>query len=141
LPTEAEWEKACRAGSTGKYCFGNNQSKLGDYAWYYWNVKGRNTRPVGQKKPNAWGIYDMHGNVVEWCADWYDDNYYKNSPYKNPKGPDSRERHVARGGAWGYGYTDFFTSANRDWAGFGSNGGDNDVGFRCVCNGTNYWDD
>jgi len=141
LPTEAEWEKACRAGSTGKYCFGNNQSKLGDYAWYYWNLNGKRTRPVGQKKPNAWSIYDMHGNVLEWCADWYDDNYYKNSPNKNPQGPDSGKCHVARGGAWGYGYTDFFTSTNRDWAGFGSDSGGYDVGFRCACNYVRCWQD
>jgi len=99
LPTEAEWEKACRAGSTTKYSFGDNESQLGDYAWYSSN-SGSKTHPKGEKKPNAWGIYDMHGNVWEWCSDWYDGNYYKNSPEKNPTGPASGASRVLRGGSW-----------------------------------------
>jgi formylglycine-generating enzyme required for sulfatase activity len=99
LPTEAEWEKAARAGSETKYCFGDSELELGDYAWYDSN-SGKKTHPVGRKKPNKWEIYDMHGNVWEWCADWYDKNYYKNSPERNPKGPDSGSVRVLRGGGW-----------------------------------------
>ncbi len=102
LPTEAEWEKACRAGSPDKYCFGNDESQLGDYAWYD-NIFGR-THHVGTKKPNAWGIYDMHGNVWEWCSDWYYEKYYnvvaEQSSAKNPTGPVSGSLRVLRGGSW-----------------------------------------
>ena len=104
LPTEAEWEKACRAGSTTKYSFGDEKSRLFEHAWFKENSGGK-THPVGTRLPNIWGIYDMHGNVVEWCVDWYDENYYKSSPYKNPQGPSSppengRELHIVRGGSW-----------------------------------------
>ena len=75
LATEAEWEYACRSGSTTRYCYGDDESRLGEYAWYS-NNANRQTHPVGQKNPNAWQLYDLHGNVREWCADWYAEDYY-----------------------------------------------------------------
>jgi len=103
LPTEAEWEYACRAGSEGKYCFGDDVSALDEYAWHRGN-SDHETKPVAMKKPNAWGIYDMHGNVREWCLDWYGADYYKAFPVgewpKDPKGPDDGSNHIVRGGSW-----------------------------------------
>jgi len=86
LPTEAQWEYACRAGSTGRWCFGDDESQLGEYAWYDSNSEGK-THPVKQKKPNNFKLYDMHGNVWEWCSDWYGKEYYSGG--RNPTGPDT----------------------------------------------------
>jgi formylglycine-generating enzyme required for sulfatase activity len=97
LPTEAEWEYAARAGSTSAYSFGNEVSRLGEYAWYRDNSGGK-THPVGQLKPNAWGLYDMHGNVMEWVQDWY--GRYPAEPVTNPQGPASGSHRMRRGGAW-----------------------------------------
>jgi formylglycine-generating enzyme required for sulfatase activity/tRNA A-37 threonylcarbamoyl transferase component Bud32 len=98
LPTEAEWEYACRAGTESRFSFGDSDSSLSDYAWYTGN-SGSSTHPVGQKKPNAFGLYDMHGNVWEWCSDWYQDSYSGLS-LQDPKGPNNGAYRVLRGGCW-----------------------------------------
>ena len=99
LPTEAEWEYACRAGTSTAYSFGDEQGSLGRYAWYTSNNDGE-SHPVGGRQPNGWGLYDMHGNVWEWCADWYDSEYYQKSPQADPTGPGSGAYRVLRGGSW-----------------------------------------
>lgn len=94
LPTEAEWEYACKAG--------RNDSRPGDLraaAWYVDN-SDKHTQPVGQKEPNAWGLHDMYGNVAEWVQDWYAPNYYADSPAEDPSGPASGSYRVFRGGCW-----------------------------------------
>ncbi len=99
LPSEAQWEYACRAGTTTRYCFGDEEPGLDEYGWYRTNSDSK-THPVGEKKPNAWGLYDMHGNVWEWCQDWFSEGYYANSPADDPSGPTTGSDHVVRGGLW-----------------------------------------
>jgi formylglycine-generating enzyme required for sulfatase activity len=99
LPTEAEWEHACRAGSTGAYSFGDDPAELPRYAWFRPHSQGK-PRPLGQKPPNAWGLYEMHGNVWQWCNDWYAADYYSASPADNPRGPANGTMRILRGGAW-----------------------------------------
>ena len=105
LPTEAEWEYACRAGSQTAYFFGKDHDKLGDYAWYMDN-SGERPHPVAQKKPNPWGLYDIAGNVAEWCLDRYDKDFYRTFkpliPTLEPVLIPDKEKfpHVARGGSW-----------------------------------------
>ncbi len=111
LPTEAEWEFACRAGSTTRFCFGDEENRLGEYAWHDGNSGGR-THPGGRKKANAWGFYDMHGNVWEWCADRYAKDYFGRSPRLDPPGPSSGRYRVLRGGSWGW-ETSLCRSASR----------------------------
>ncbi len=99
LPTEAEWEYACRAGSTTAWCFGDDERQLGEYAWYKDNYKDNHVErmhPVASRRPNVWGLYDMHGNVGEWCQDFYGD--YTSGSVTNPSGPSSGKMRVARGG-------------------------------------------
>ena len=98
LPTEAEWEYAVRAGSTTAYYFGDDARQLQKYAWYEENAEGR-THPVGQKQPNAWGLYDMSGNVWEWVQDWYS-NTYSSEAVTDPQGPALGSHRVLRGGGW-----------------------------------------
>lgn len=132
LPTEAEWEYAARAGSTTEYCFGDDEKQLGDYAWFSKN-SGSTTHPVGQKKPNDFGLFDMHGNVWEWCSDWYSDSYYEECKRQgivaDPSGPTAGSDRVVRGGGW---YSDAVNcrSANRS---FGAPGNRSvHLGFRLV---------
>jgi formylglycine-generating enzyme required for sulfatase activity len=99
LPTEAEWEYACRAGGRGRYTFGGADDGLSDYAWFSELDKG-STHPVGQKQQNRFGLFDMHGNVSEWCYDWYGEGYYRQSPTDDPRGPDAAALRVLRGGSW-----------------------------------------
>ena len=135
LPTEAEWEYACRAASKTTYFFGNDPSKLRDYAWFEENSGGQ-PRPVGQKLPNPWGLYDMYGNVWQWCNDFYKVDYYQEAPKENPIGPKTGDNKVVRGGAW-----KFSSQSCRSGYRYNEDPGYVDVcfgydiyGFRCVRN-------
>jgi formylglycine-generating enzyme required for sulfatase activity len=127
LPTEAEWEYACRAGTTGAYA-----GTLEEMAWYGGNSGGK-THVVGQKQPNAWGLYDMHENVWEWCQDWFDGDYYSQSPAIDPQGPglSSNLSRVRRGGGWlAFAGEDDCRSASRN--NFGPCYHNSSIGFRLV---------
>ncbi|NQU75335.1 MAG: formylglycine-generating enzyme family protein, partial [Planctomycetes bacterium] len=130
LPTEAEWEYACRAGSTTKYCFGNEVKDLGGHAWHSGN-SGKRTHPVSKKKPNAWGLYDMHGNVWEWCQDWFG-KHRGDSSEKDPTGAKTGRSRVLRGGSWYYAAT-YCRSASRN--GYAPSGRGSDYGFRVALRG------
>ena len=99
LPTEAEWEYACRAGTQTSYFFGDVPTKLSDYAWFDKNAGGH-PQPVGRKRPNPWGLYDICGNIWQWCNDFYQVDYYEQAPLDDPRGPEVGDTRVVRGGAW-----------------------------------------
>ena len=119
LPTEAEWEYACRAGTQTRWSFGDDESQLRNYAWYFDNTEG--AKAVGSKLPNPWGLYDMHGNVWEWVQDRYDEEYYSRSVREDPQGPGSGPGRVIRGGHFGHidgaqsAYRQFYPSGSRSY--------------------------
>ncbi len=128
LPTEAEWEYAARGGNQSKGTIYSGSNDLGSVGWYSDN-SGSKTHPVGQKQPNELGLYDMSGNVWEWCADWYAGDYYSQSPGVNPPGPASGPNRVLRGGSWlNVGY--YCRVANRSWSLPVLR--DLNLGFRCI---------
>ena len=138
LPTEAEWEYACRAGTTTDFYWGKNypptttaDTTAIDNNAIWWHNSNDSTARVGTKLPNAWGLYDMIGNVWEWCNDWYNSNYYSVSPSTDPTGPSTGSSRVSRGGSWdNHGVGWFLRSANRIYSNpVGRGNGD---GFRCV---------
>ena len=126
LPTEAEWEYACRAGSTAEYCFGNDAAKLGEHAWYKANSAGQ-PHAVAQRKPNAWGLYDMHGNVGEWCQGPYRE-YATRADGRAPRKSDDEMRPI-RGGGFG---DDAAVCTSFDRCAFPTQGRHPSLGFRVV---------
>lgn len=132
LPTEAEWEYAARAGTKGKYFFGSDTRLLKNYAIFKSNSQER-TSTSGTRKPNPWGLYDIYGNVAEWCNDFYSKDYYTNAPAKNPRGPAKGKARVVRGGSW----ADDESRINSETRGFDDSINDacilrDTIGFRAV---------
>jgi formylglycine-generating enzyme required for sulfatase activity len=127
LPTEAQWEYACRAGSTTAYCFGDDPEELPKYGWFAGNP-GLLTSSVKHLLPNDWGLYDMHGNVWEWCSDWYD--YYKKVPSLDPSGPSKGTDRVVRGGDWGSPFRRLRSACR---VGYDPSYRDFHMGFRIAC--------
>jgi len=144
LPIEAEWEYAARGGSSARNYWGNRKDDACGHAnvadqWakFIWSDGAIHncddghavTAPVGRYRPNAFGLYDMMGNVWEWCSDWYDENYYGVSPKDNPQGPSSGSSRVNRGGSW---YSEPWYVRSADRVRFGPSVRGNDLGFRLV---------
>ncbi len=131
LPTEAEWEYACRAGSRSAYHFGDFGKELWRYAWFAESAGGK-THPVGQLLPNAWELHDTHGNVFEWCSDWYDKDFYRDGPLVDPHCIQPTRARVVRGGCWAdqHGDRAWCRSARRGW--LAPNGKKEGVGLRVV---------
>ena len=134
LPTEAEWEFACRAGTTTIYYFGDSPSDIGDYAWFG-NIEIGNCdnipHPAGLKKPNRWGLFDMCGSNWEWCNDWYDGAYYQSGMKPDPRGALTGKLRVMRGGSW-ICNPEFMTSSYREC--YVPSLSYLDIGFRVVKN-------
>ena len=126
LPTEAEWEYAARAGTATAWCCGDDPARLSDHAWFGEDEEGGRPHPVGQKQPNPWGLYDMHGNVWEMVSDWYGREFYAASPVCDPKGPDTGEKRVLRGGSWKSGAL----ACQSGFRGFSADS--NEIGLRLV---------
>ena len=129
LPTEAEWEYAARGGQQADGTKYAGSSTIGDVAWYTSN-SGSKTHPVGQKQPNALGLYDLSGNVYEWCSDWSSSNYYSSSPSVNPQGPSGGSSRVIRGGSW-YRYAQYCRVSGRYY--YTPDYRNGNLGFRVVC--------
>lgn len=126
LPTEAEWEAAAAGGTAAKFSFGDSSADAGDFAWYEANSAGK-PHPGGTKRPNASGLYDMHGNVWEWTADYYDKGYYAAGPARNPKGPAAGRDRVLRGGSWASGDDELALTNRASY-----HKANDDIGFRCA---------
>jgi formylglycine-generating enzyme required for sulfatase activity len=126
LPSEAQWEYACRAGATTAWYCGDSETALHEHAWFQVN-SGMTPHPVGQLRPNVWGLYDLHGHVWEWCQDWWAVDYYGASPREDPTGPAEGSYRVFRSGCWFYDAS-FCRAAFR--LRYGPSGRFNDLGFR-----------
>jgi formylglycine-generating enzyme required for sulfatase activity len=126
LPTEAEWEAAARGGTESEFSFGDDPAAADNYSWNSKNA-AKTPHPVGQKKPNGYGLYDVHGNVWEWTSGFYEKWYYKTSPARNPGGAPTGEEHVIRGGSWAFD-ADSSRTANRAT----NDKPNDDIGFRCA---------
>ncbi len=135
LPTEAEWEWCCHAGTTTKYSFGDDEKQQGGYAWWEGLFWGGNCQieqcahRVGQRLANPFGLYDMHGNADEWCQDWFDEGYYSQASPADPPGPSSGSLRVLRGGGWRWGVVALRSSARSSNT---PDHRDDNVGFRVL---------